>query len=631
MVLARLLGGAALVLAAVPATAQTLPVPPAADLAMPYTDRHLIDISNLRDFYNGLLVADAMIHADGMFDSVTKWHLTLRQMIGMESNHQQARAALQLSLLGVPTDEIRATWSANFVDSIEDPRRRAAFRYIDAVGQLPTSVTADTHARLRTNYTDRQIAELFDMAAVNTSLAVHDQVLPVPTDAETLAWALENLAEVGWAPGPNVASSEEEQRVSAFVGATLSAIQDQIYRDWQPHDIAAINPEMEADVVNILTGYDISPVTFDGDFDGIEEPFDAFPLSFNDWKTPEMDTVNAPAADVPPFDVAAYDHVYFSPAVIPDAAYPYSDRAYFDTEWTRQSSLGTLEMDAYLLIRDRAIDLKTKWSLFFVYQLASGCVHCQVHGAFGVFQEFEDDYIGGEVPPKDMPAVVGHIQSLMDIERSSYITEAERAALRLARDAGAMPAMNTAAHIAELRRHYTDREIQEILATLVLTGWLATSMQSQATVTDRLSMSWAMRNLSSAGWKPGVHIGLPNEQRPYHMSELFAAVGAQIAMGKVTDAASDWLGVDVPLAIDGDGDGVEDAYDGFPDDPGRWADTDRDGIEDDQDADIDGDGISNTDELAAGTFPYKADSDGDGQEDAAEALAGTNPVDPRDF
>ena len=75
-------------------------------------------------------------------------------------------------------------------------------------------------------------------------------------------------------------------------------------------------------------------------------------------------------------------------------------------------------------------------------------------------------------------------------------------------------------------------------------------------------------------------------------------------------------------------DGVEDFFDGFPDDPERWADTDRDGIEDAMDDVIDVDGIANEDELASGTFPYKADSDADGRDDPAELAAGTDPLDP---
>ena len=78
-------------------------------------------------------------------------------------------------------------------------------------------------------------------------------------------------------------------------------------------------------------------------------------------------------------------------------------------------------------------------------------------------------------------------------------------------------------------------------------------------------------------------------------------------------------------------DGVEDGFDGFPNDPTRWEDTDRDGIEDALDDDIDGDGIANLEEVSMGIFPYKADSDGDGVDDPTEIEAGTDPVDPRDF
>ncbi|MEM9329562.1 MAG: hypothetical protein AAGA85_28140 [Bacteroidota bacterium] len=334
---------------------------------------------------------------------------------------------------------------------------------------------------------------------------------------------------------------------------------------------------------------------------------------------------------MPAFDVAAYDYEFFQPAVVSESKYPFSDRHMLDVEWTRQSSLGTLMMDSYLLFRDRALDLKMRWALFFIYQMGSGCVHCQVHGSFGVFQEFESDYINEKIPADELPGIIAYIQAMMDFERSDLFTDAEKAAFRLARDAGPMPSRTTADHIEELRRHYSDREIQEILANCVLTAWLATTMQSQATVTDHKSMSWALRNLAPKGWNPGVHTGWPSEQRPYHMSQLFEQVMGDISTGEVPNAASIWVGVDIPMAIDTDNDGVEDAFDGFPSDPSRWADTDRDGTEDAMDSDIDGDGIANTREVSLGTFPYKADSDGDGIDDPSEIEAGTDPVDPHKY
>ena len=116
-------------------------------------------------------------------------------------------------------------------------------------------------------------------------------------------------------------------------------------------------------------------------------------------------------------------------------------------------------------------------------------------------------------------------------------------------------------------------------------------MRSQLTVTDRLSMTFALKYLSPNRWNPGVHTGWPNEQRPGYMSEI-AQVGVGLMQaGKVFDYSSEWVGKHVPLALDADGDGVDDAFDGFPNDPSKWEDTDRDGIEDKYDDDIDGDGF----------------------------------------
>ncbi|MEO0461602.1 MAG: hypothetical protein AAF127_00600 [Pseudomonadota bacterium] len=611
-----------------PLLANSAPPPPAADTQMRFYDRQKIDISNIRDFYENLLIADAMIHSDAMFDAKAKWTFTLYQMIKARSNHHQARSAYQLSLLGVPTEEIIAIWSPQYSASLEDPRLKAVFDYLDAAATLPTRVTADTHASLRMHYTDRQIVELFELTGINAAMATHDAILPIATDRETSDWAMANLTSVGWEPGHN-AGTEEEQRSQPFVGAMITALHDEFVADWDPGDLTARSPRLRTDYLNQITGYDVSPLTFDGDQDGVAEPFDFYPTEYLRWEDPSAKSRNLPSEDTPAFDAAAYDYAFFRPATVPETRYAFSDRHKLDNSWSRKSGLGTLGMDAYLLQKDRTITLRMKWSLFFIYQLASGCVHCQVHGAYGVFQEIEDDYLYDKVPPEMLPQVAREIRELMDFERYDQFSDAQKAAFRLARDAGTLPGRTTAAHIEELRRHYSDVVIQEIIATLVLTAWLSTVMQSQATVTDQDSMSWALRYLGPAGWKPGVHLGLPKEQRPYHMSQFNAYIAGELFAGDVADGISEWIGVHVPLAVDTDADGVEDAFDGFPKDAQRWADTDRDGREDSEDDDIDGDGLTNAEERSAGTFPYKADSDGDGIDDRRELDAGTNPVDPR--
>jgi hypothetical protein len=606
-----------------------VPAPPAADIAMPYYDRHKIDASNLRDFFDGILIADIMIHRDAMFDAETKWKLTLHQMITLGSGHNQARAARQLEAMGVSLDDIRAIWSPDYVQSIQDPRIRAAFEFLEVATTGPAMVTGDTHAALRTHFIDRQIAELIELVAVNAAMAKRDLILPVATDQATIDWATANLSPVGWQVGLNAATSPEEQQADLLIGTALQTAQAEIIADWQPGDLAAMDPQFASDWVNHLTGYGITPVTFDGDRDGIEEPFDFYPQSFLEWEDPAADAANVPPEGTPPFDVAGYDYDFVRTAVLANATYPLSDRNNFDTEWTRESSIGTVKIDEYFSGFDRAIGLDLKWELFFVTHLAGGCGHCQVHGGYGIYNAVKEDYPHGRIPEDVEAQLIERIHALMDFERSDLFTEAELAAYRFARDAGPMPTRTTAAHIEELRRHYSDREIQEILSLLVTAGWLSSAMQSQLTVSDRLSMAWAVRNLATAGWKPGPHFGLPNEQRRFHMTEIVDLAIAEMNSGNVIDGASEWLGVMVPLAVDADGDGVSDGFDGFPDDPARWEDTDRDGIEDALDDDIDGDGIANAEEIVNGTFPYKADSDGDGVPDMVEVEAGTDPVDPR--
>ncbi|MEL7377359.1 MAG: nuclear transport factor 2 family protein, partial [Bacteroidota bacterium] len=213
-----------------------------------YYDRDKVDLSNLRDFYDGLLMADLMIHVDGMFSAETKWKLTLFQMILSGSNHHQARSAWQLEYMGVPMSEIRAIYADDYVDLIEDDRLRAAFEYIRQIAVRPTLVTGDTHAMLRMQYTDRQIAELFELAGVNAAVVTHDMITPIVTDQNTLEWARANLGAVGWEPGRNL-GAPQEQRQNIFAGEALERAYEEINAKWQRNDFAA--PGQVVDPVGI--------------------------------------------------------------------------------------------------------------------------------------------------------------------------------------------------------------------------------------------------------------------------------------------------------------------------------------------------------------------------------------------
>ena len=136
--------------------------------------------------------------------------------------------------------------------------------------------------------------------------------------------------------------------------------------------------------------------------------------------------------------------------------------------------------------------------IFTMSSIGAGCRHCQSHGAFGLSR--------GGVP-------VEKIQALWEFEASQLFSDAERAALRFARDASLVPNAVTPRHHAELRQHFTDRQIAEILTQVCVAGWLNRWSDSLAVVTDQESVDWAQENLAPVGWALGKHAGDQSEQR----------------------------------------------------------------------------------------------------------------------
>jgi len=139
--------------------------------------------------------------------------------------------------------------------------------------------------------------------------------------------------------------------------------------------------------------------------------------------------------------------------------------------------------------------------LFTMASLAGGCQHCQAHGAYTLHM---------------MGVDADRIRDIWSFEQSDEFDEAEKAALRLARDGASVPNSVEPGHFAALRRHYSDRQIVEMLAVVSLAGWFNRWNNSIATVTDQESVDWAEANLRAVGWTLGKHAGEAHEQRRKH-------------------------------------------------------------------------------------------------------------------
>ena len=121
---------------------------------------------------------------------------------------------------------------------------------------------------------------------------------------------------------------------------------------------------------------------------------------------------------------------------------------------------------------------------------AAGCRYCQAHEAV-------DAKMRG-VPDEK-------IATIWDFERSSLFSDAERAALRFARDASVVPNEVTPAHFEDLRKHWDDGEIVEMLAVVGLFGFLNRWNDSMATDLEDVPMGFASRTLGDGWGGPGKH------------------------------------------------------------------------------------------------------------------------------
>ena len=124
--------------------------------------------------------------------------------------------------------------------------------------------------------------------------------------------------------------------------------------------------------------------------------------------------------------------------------------------------------------------------------LAAGCMYCVAHsggaaGHNGVEEE--------------------KLAAIWEYETSDLFSEAERSALRFAQAAAAVPNMATDEDFADLRKHFDDYQIVEIVGVICLFGWLNRFNDTMATGLEPQPRAFAENHLADGGWNVGKHGG----------------------------------------------------------------------------------------------------------------------------
>jgi uncharacterized peroxidase-related enzyme len=121
---------------------------------------------------------------------------------------------------------------------------------------------------------------------------------------------------------------------------------------------------------------------------------------------------------------------------------------------------------------------------------AAGCGYCMAHTAhtasrIGISPEKED--------------------ALWEYETSPLFSAAERAALRVAQGAAQVPNAVTDEDFAELKKHYAEAQIVDIVAVIALFGFLNRFNDTMATELESSPIAAGQRFLAERGWTVGKH------------------------------------------------------------------------------------------------------------------------------
>ena len=139
---------------------------------------------------------------------------------------------------------------------------------------------------------------------------------------------------------------------------------------------------------------------------------------------------------------------------------------------------------------ERSVSGVLKQMVAAIVSSAAGCTYCQAHTAHVAERRGADEE---------------KLAALWEFETSALFSDAERAALRVAQGAGCVPNAVTDEDMADLRRHFSDAQVVELVAVMANFGFLNRWNDTMATELERSPLSWAQEHLTGTGWDAGTH------------------------------------------------------------------------------------------------------------------------------
>jgi|TARA_B100001094_G_scaffold76897_1_gene73248 uncharacterized peroxidase-related enzyme len=131
------------------------------------------------------------------------------------------------------------------------------------------------------------------------------------------------------------------------------------------------------------------------------------------------------------------------------------------------------------------IDIQTKQLIALASSLSSGCKYCQAHTSHGAER-------AGMKEEK--------VADILNYSASRHYTDKEKVLLDLAFAAGMTPNKSTKSHFDNLKKHFSKKEIIDIVSVIALFGFLNRWNDTMGTVLEEIPENFVENKLKPLGW-----------------------------------------------------------------------------------------------------------------------------------
>lgn len=131
------------------------------------------------------------------------------------------------------------------------------------------------------------------------------------------------------------------------------------------------------------------------------------------------------------------------------------------------------------------IDMGTKQLIALASSLASGCKYCQAHTSHGAERAGVEEK---------------KIADILNYSESDEYSESERAVLDLAFAAGKVPNQSNQEHFDNLKKHFSKKEIVDIVSVISLFGFLNRWNDTLGTALEEVPENFIKNKLKPTGW-----------------------------------------------------------------------------------------------------------------------------------